>query len=197
MRNSFLATGCTLIVLGTLAAHAVIATADNASPAGETIDVETIVPASPADVWRALTTNEGMQEFLTPATKIELRIGGPYEIYFAPDGPEGERGSEDCVVLSYIPHEMLSFNWNAPPHLPNAREQRTWVVIRMEPNGDGTRVHLVHLGWDDMKQRFPEHSEEWDEAKEYFEMAWSYVLNALVQRFKQGPRWDDDGEMRW
>ena len=28
---------------------------------------------------------------------------------------------------------MLSFDWNAPPSLPEARLQRSFVVVRLEP----------------------------------------------------------------
>lgn len=166
-------------------------------PKPQVIDVKGVIPATRAEVWRALTTNEGVREYLTPATNIELRLGGPMEIYFAPDGPEGERGSEGCVFLSYIPYEMVSFTWNAPPHLKHAREHRTWVVVRMSEHEDGTHVHLLHLGWDEMKQQFPEHADEWDQTRGYFERAWPAVLGAMKMRFERGPRWEEDGTRKW
>ena len=37
--------------------------------------------------------------------------------------------------------KMISFDWNARPHLPGARAQRIVVVERFEPVGDkATRV---------------------------------------------------------
>ena len=47
---------------------------------------------------------------------MDLRIGGPFELYFGgPDVPHDQRGSNGCQVLTYVPGEMLSFTWNAPP----------------------------------------------------------------------------------
>ena len=59
--------------------------------------------------------------------------------------------------MALQPKQMLSFTWNAPPHLPEARAQRTFVVLRFEPIGDKqTRVTLHHAGWGD--------GGEWDQA---------------------------------
>jgi hypothetical protein len=75
---------------------------------------------------------------------------------------------------------MLSFDWNAPPHLPEARAQRTFVVLRFEPLGErSTRIRLHHTGWGD--------GGEWDKAHDYFERAWGGVLGNLKKRFETGP----------
>ena len=46
------------------------------------IRAETIVDASRDEVWDAWTTEKGIKSFLGPACSIELRVDGPYEIYF-------------------------------------------------------------------------------------------------------------------
>ena len=76
---------------------------------------------------------------------------------------------------------MLSFDWNAPPHLPQARAQRTFVVVRLAPiDAASTRVTLHHAGWGD--------GGEWDQAYAYFDRAWVSVLNNLKKRFDTGPQ---------
>ena len=76
---------------------------------------------------------------------------------------------------------MLSFTWNAPPHLPEARAQRTVVTVRLAPQGDKeTLVSLRHVGWGDGGQ--------WDQAFAYFDRAWASVLEGLQKRFVSGPR---------
>ena len=157
----------------------------------EPIEVERVVNGSREAVWRAWTTDEGAREFFSPFTRIELEIGGAYEIYFA-EAPEGKRGSEGCRVLSYVPGEMLSFSWNAPPQLAHARERRTWVVVRLEDAGEGkTRVRLTHLGWAEQERANPDHVEEWRLARGYFERAWPNVMGNLAKRFDEGPLWED------
>jgi uncharacterized protein YndB with AHSA1/START domain len=66
-------------------------------------------------LWEKWTTKKGLLSFIGKENKIEITPGEPYEIYFILDNPEGLRGSETCNVLSFVPKEMLSFTWNAPP----------------------------------------------------------------------------------
>lgn len=123
-------------------------------------------------VWRLWTTHEGLKSFFGYDNTVELVPGGPFEIYFLKEAPYGERGSETCKVLSFLPLRMLSFSWNAPPDQSFVRNNsyKTWVVIQFEETeGGGTRVLLHHLGWP--------LGEEWDKAYSYFDSAWGKVIN--------------------
>jgi len=138
---------------------------------------EAVVAAAPADVFSAWTTKEGIKAFLGVEASVDLKIGGPMELYFGPNLPEGQRGSEGCKILSYDPNRMLSFSWNAPPTAPNERAKRTWVVVTFEDLGGSTRVRLAHLGFGE--------GGKWAYVQQYFEKAWKNVLAALVQRFNK------------
>ena len=134
----------------------------------------TIVAADINHVWQKWTTHEGLKTFFGVDNKIELRPGGPYEIYFLLENPPGTRGGEGNQVLSFLPREMLSFSWNAPPSIPEIRNHahRTWVVVVFRELGPlKTEVTLKHVGWLD--------GEKWDETIAYFEKAWDIVLNSL------------------
>ena len=146
------------------------------------IEKEAVIDAAVKDVWDAFTTTEGATTFFAPEANIELALNGPYELYFMGDNPEGTRGSEGCKVLSFLPEEMLSFTWNAPPQYPEVREQRTFVVIKFEEQGkEKTIVEITHLGWKE--------GEQWDEVYNYFMNAWDIVLGNLKKRFESGPLW--------
>ena len=126
--------------------------------------------------WQKWTTPAGLKTFIGEDNKIELIPGGPYEIYFLLDNPEGTRGGEGNQVLSFLPHKMLSFTWNAPPSIPEVRNHphKTWVVIQLEKvDTTQTKVCLDHLGWLD--------GEKWDQAYAYFDNAWDVVLNSLEE----------------
>ena len=143
------------------------------------------VPASVADVWHAWTTEAGATTFFARACHIDLRVGGAYEMYFAPDAPAGERGGDGLTILAIQPERMLSFTWNAPPSLPDVREQHTAVTIRLYPlPANQTRVTLIHSGWGEGGQ--------WDDAFAYFANAWGeVVLPRLQQCFATGPvKWE-------
>ncbi|TVQ59492.1 MAG: SRPBCC domain-containing protein [Phycisphaerales bacterium] len=139
------------------------------------IVAEQIVPAGRAETWRALTTSEGLESFFAQKAIVDLRIGGLYELHFLPDAPPGARGADDCHVLAYVPEEMLAISWNAPPPFPAEREERTFVVFRLEDAPDGaTLVRLHHGGWRE--------GAEWDKVRAYFVRVWPHVLDALAAR---------------
>jgi uncharacterized protein YndB with AHSA1/START domain len=162
------------------------------------IEAEITVDAAIDEVWSCWTTSEGAQTFFAPKCEIDPVPGGSFEIWFMPGNPPGERGAEDLKVLSVLPGEMLSFEWSAPPQFAHARPKRTWVVVTFHVIDDShTRVRLVHLGWDEMKAKHPDHRSEWDQVRDYFAQAWPHVLNNLKRRFDEGPRWDADGREIW
>jgi uncharacterized protein YndB with AHSA1/START domain len=147
---------------------------------GKILRKEISVPATLEQVWNAWTTTEGVKTFFSSEARVELAVGGPFEIYFLLDAPRGSRGSEDCQVLSYLPREMLSFSWNAPPEFGELRKKHTIVVLQFEEDGPGTvKVVLSQHGWGK--------GEEWDKLYDYFDKAWSYVLGNLKKRFVAGP----------
>lgn len=136
---------------------------------------EVEVAAPPMEVWKAWTSNEGIASWWGPAqSNIDLRIGGPFEILFSLEAPEGTRGSEGCKVLAYVPGESFAYTWNAPPHLP-LRETNTWVVMSFQPSTTGTRVRLVHTGFLT--------GPDWDDYLAYFDDAWNRVLERLVDHW--------------
>jgi uncharacterized protein YndB with AHSA1/START domain len=125
-------------------------------------------------VYQKWSTEAGLKSFLVQGAKVELRTGGPFEIYFDMEAAEGSRGSEGCQVLSYLPNEMLSFTWNAPPKFTEIRKNgpHTFVVLQFFPVGkDKTRIKLTHAGWYEGGQ--------WDEVYDYFDKAWGMVFGAL------------------
>lgn len=138
------------------------------------IDISSTVNAPRSDVYKQFTTSEGWKKFMGGETAIDLRIGGPWEIYF---NPETKIGSNGCQVLSYVPNEMVSFSWNTPPKFAEERAKRTWVVVTFTDAGEGkTAVRLRHLGFT------PEG--KWPEIKAYFTNAWPNVLKALSDSFQ-------------
>ena len=144
------------------------------------IHKEVLVKAPVEAVWQAWTTSEGIKTFFAPDARVEARVDGPFEIYMNPFAPPGMKGADDMRILALQPQRMLSFTWNAPPHLPEARAQRTYVTVRMKPATEGeTQVTLTHGGWGDGGQ--------WDQAYDYFNRAWGNVLANLQKRFVEGP----------
>lgn len=141
---------------------------------------EVTVKAPVEQVYKAWTTSEGVASFFAPEARVEPRSGGLFEVWMNPYAPAGQRGADDMRFLALQENRMLSFTWNAPPHLPEARAQRTVVILRFKPAAEGqTAVTLTHVGWGEGGQ--------WDATYAYFEKAWPNVLANLQKRFAEGP----------
>jgi uncharacterized protein YndB with AHSA1/START domain len=152
-----------------------------ANAAERTIEKVAIVDATVDQVWDSWTTREGIVGFFAPDAKIEPRVGGAFQIYIDPLAEPGKRGADEMRFMALQPKKMISFDWNAPPSLPEARAQRTFVVVRFEPVSERqTRVTLHHTGWGE--------GGEWDKAYAYFDRAWGNVLANLQKRWTEGPK---------
>lgn len=147
-----------------------------AGPHVRSLVKETVVNALSMEVWSAWTTKEGIDAWWDPPdARIQLRIGGPFEILFLPEAPEGEQGGEGCRFLAYVPGEMVAFTWRATPDHP-LRDHYTWVVLTFSELADATTaVRLVHTGFLD--------GPHWDTYLAYFEDAWDRVLARLTRHW--------------
>src|SRR5215467_4344020 len=97
------------------------------------------IPAPPSSVWRLLSTQDGLRQWLAPDVEIDLRVGGAYRMLGA-DGQTRISGT----VLELVPQGRLVLSW--------MEEEAEWVhparlVVTLEPTASGTRVGLVHDGF--------------------------------------------------
>lgn len=136
------------------------------------------VDTDPAVAWGAWTSAQRLSRWWpVPHARIDLRVGGAFELRFVPGA---SRGTEGCRILSYVPDRMLSFSWKNPPHLSGGNVL-TWVVLTFTAVAGGTEVELVHNG-------FPL-GPEGERSVEYFRQAWRRVLRRMVAH------WEPEGSM--
>ena len=154
--------------------------AASAHAAERSIDKDVIVAAPVETVWQDWTSKAGIESFFAPEAEIDARVGGAFHIHMDPYGEPGMKGADEMRFMALQAPKMLSFDWNAPPSLPQARQQRTFVIVRLaDVDGKSTRVTIHHVGWGD--------GGEWDKTYAYFDNAWGYVLGNLKKRHEAGP----------
>jgi uncharacterized protein YndB with AHSA1/START domain len=111
------------------------------------IERDIVFPASPADVWEALTDPERLEEWFASEVSLDARPGGE-GIFRWGDGDERR-----AVVRELEPEERLVLDW----------EDDGQVVLELEEVDGGTRLHVV------------ETSPEWSTALELHALAWVAV----------------------
>ena len=97
------------------------------------------IRARPSEVWRWMSTQDGLRRWISPNIEIDLKIGGAYR-FLGPDNKTWING----VVLELIPEGELVLSW--------MEEGQGWVhpgrlVIRLAASKDGTLATLIHDGF--------------------------------------------------
>jgi len=139
------------------------------------LDFEVEVPATPTEVWTALTTTDGLKTWLAPETRVDLRKGGDWVVLF--NGASAGGGT----ITDFVPGKSLTIAAMAPESFPTVRRERTTAVFEIEAAKDGkaSLVRMRQTGW--------KTGEEWDKAFDYLAKGNPQLLNQLRQRFVTGP----------
>lgn len=133
----------------------------------DSIRKEIVVPQSQDEVWRALTDNTALAEWLMP-NDFEPRVGHRFTFRGQPNPQAGWDGIVQCEVLECAPPDRLAYSWAGGP------VTGTQVSYRLEPDGDGTRVVFEHSGFD--------LSQPWGEqAFKGAEFGWDKMLETLTR----------------
>ncbi len=139
------------------------------------IHVQAFIPLPPAKAFSYFSVNELLQSWLTAVAEVEGKVGGKYELFWEPNDRENN-STIGCRVTALAPGQFLAFQWRSPKQFKsfaNTADPLTHVVVTFVPEGNGTRVHLIHSGW--------RSSPEWDEARAWQERAWVGAFKELEQ----------------
>lgn len=103
----------------------------------------TWIRSSPTDIYRALTTPEGLDSWFTKST-VNPVPGGEIRFHWVDWGPDHITTEDGGPVLEAIPSERFVFQWH-----PDTPDYATTVEIMIEPSEDGTIVSLREYGFAD------------------------------------------------
>ena len=117
------------------------------------------LPRSVREVWQALTTADGLSAWFGEDVSIDLRPGGAARMTFA-----GGITVEMRVERVEEP-AVFAYTWRLP-NLPEDDPRRTYVEFTLEPDDQGTVLHVVESGFaqlpvDMRRATYDSHSEGW------------------------------------
>jgi uncharacterized protein YndB with AHSA1/START domain len=132
-------------------------------------------------VWYAWTIGERVSEWFAPEAIVELKEGGAYELYFIP-GNSTSMNTKGCKITKLTHEKDLHFTWKGPDQfetLMNKENELTTVKVGLQSIDDhSTKIIIEHVGFKD--------NEEWMEAINWHQMAWSGVLDSLKSALEKG-----------
>ncbi|MBZ5674421.1 MAG: SRPBCC domain-containing protein [Acidobacteriia bacterium] len=138
-----------------------------------------IVSAPVNEVWKAVTTKEGIESWMVAKTEFELRVGATWKTSYSKDSTLDDDAAIHHTILAYDPGRMFSFRTVKYPKgfaFPNAIA-KTWTVIYLEPVGERqTRFTGRMLGFTD--------DEESQKMRAFFERGNQQTLDSLIKRFE-------------
>jgi uncharacterized protein YndB with AHSA1/START domain len=110
------------------------------------LSFESDLPHPPEKVWRALTDPSLLAQWLLPAVDLELAPGAAFTLKTQPQ--PGWDGIVNCEFVAIEPNRKLSYTWRVG-------EMDTVVTFTLAPTDSGTRLSLVHAGFQpEQKQNF-------------------------------------------
>ncbi|MGW1885759.1 SRPBCC family protein [Streptomyces sp. NPDC001970] len=109
-----------------------------------TIRVDQFLAHPPAKVWRALTEPELIAQWLMPGD-FRLEVGHRYTMTSVPRPGTGFSGTVEAEVKAFERERMLRVRWADADPGSSVNWTITWTL---EPEGRGTRLFLVHEGFD-------------------------------------------------
>jgi uncharacterized protein YndB with AHSA1/START domain len=123
---------------------------------------------SPAKVWAALTTAEGLGTWFGNSATIDLRPGGSAQMSWS------HGHTADMRVERVEEPRVFGFTWHIYG-LPDEDPRRTYVEFTLEPAGAGTRLTVVESGF----AQLPD--DEYDKAYNGNTDGWASELGELVE----------------
>lgn len=75
------------------------------------IQIKRIFQHSKSDVWKAISTQEALEQWLMEVENFELKIGHQFTLKTKPQG--GFDGIIHCRILEFTPLEYLSYTWTS------------------------------------------------------------------------------------
>jgi uncharacterized protein YndB with AHSA1/START domain len=124
------------------------------------IKKEIIVNASVEKVWNYLTDSKKLEEWLMP-NNFEPEVNKKFT--FQCEGHGDWDGVVACQVKELIPYQKLVYTWYT-----RQIEVQTLVTIEIEEMPNGTKITLVHSGWDKLMPEMRFVRDEYDNGWEDF-----------------------------
>jgi uncharacterized protein YndB with AHSA1/START domain len=134
--------------------------------------IETVVPLSTGNVWKAWTTPQELSKWIAPVVAIDLRIGGTISTNYDQKATIGDAGTIRLPIINYIENQLITFKVNLNETFPKStreEDQNLQEIVQILDLGDGkTKVVSAMVGWGAGK--------DWDQTYDFFARGneWTY-----------------------
>ncbi len=134
--------------------------------------IETVVPVSTENVWKAWTTPQELSKWIAPIVAIDLTIGGTISTNYDQGAPIGSAGTIQLPIINYIEKQLITLKVNLNEKFPKStrdEDHNLQEIVQIVDLGDGkTMVVSSMVGWGVGK--------DWDQTYDFFARGneWTY-----------------------
>lgn len=123
------------------------------------------IAAAPREVWKFLTTADGIKSWWADDARVDAREGG--RIVLTAEGDDGKPVEERGIFHEVRPTRKIEIAWDNNSPAPT---KGTRIEFQVAKDGDETQVNLVHSGGGPLDD---------EEQREALDDSWRQALTAL------------------
>jgi len=129
---------------------------------------EVLINAPVAKVWQAISDKNEMKHWYFDLAEFRPEVG--FEFQFE-GGPDDRVYVHLCKVTEVVPEQKLSYSWRYKGYPGDSL-----VTFELFPEGDKTRVKLIHTGVESF-------GDNPDLARENFDAGWTDLIQKLLKEY--------------
>lgn len=134
----------------------------------EIIELSISVKASAAEIWRALTDSDELENWWSDDMSLEPKVGGKFSEPWEDDKRNKHLASGK--VLGVKNQKEITFTWTEQEW---PKEAKTECTIKIDDKGQGRVITIKHSGWETLPADMQK-----QQIKD-FKVGWNYHLKEL------------------
>ena len=134
--------------------------------------IETVVPASIENVWKAWTVPQELSRWIAPVVAIDLKIGGTISTNYDEKATIGTAGTIQLPIINYLEKQIITLKVNLNESFPKKvrdEDHNLQEIVQIVDLGNGkTKIVSSMVGWGTGK--------DWDQTYDFFARGneWTY-----------------------
>ncbi|REG78400.1 SRPBCC domain-containing protein [Algoriphagus antarcticus] len=146
----------------------------------KTLQFSIEVPISKAEVWKLFTTDKGLEKWIAPVVKTNIKIGGWIRTNYDKTKTTEDSTAIQLDIINYLENEMLTLKVNLNNNFPieaRSEDKNLQEIIQCVDIGNGkTKIISTMVGWGQ--------GSHWDKTYTFFEKGNEWTYKEILKLFK-------------
>ncbi len=139
-----------------------------------------VVPVDRGKVWKLFTTDTGLEKWIAPVVKTNMKTGGWIRTNYDSTKTTDDSTAIQLDIINYLDNEMLTLKVNLNDNFPpeaNNEDQNLQEIIQFVDIGNGnTKIISTMVGWGQ--------GSHWDKTYSFFEAGNEWTYEELLKLLK-------------